>query len=136
MASTSYRISITRVLACSLLWPGCQSHLHRNEATNAVSAAKMMVDASTQTPESSLSLPSAHTGKRAASELSRPDTEEKKESPVMRIQRTVSLGLKFRNAPYLPSTYEPHGRWRYGHVYTLLINKTLQLIVDGLSDRL
>jgi Ankyrin repeats (3 copies) len=82
MASSSYRIGIARVLACSLLWPGCQSRLHMNEAANAAATAKMMVDASTQTPESSLSLPSAHTGKRAASKLSQPDTEEKKESSV------------------------------------------------------
>lgn len=67
-----------------------------NEKANAGATAKIMVDASTQTPESGRALSSTHGGKRAASELSRSDTEEKKESPVAvarRQQPTDSMCL-------------------------------------------
>jgi hypothetical protein len=78
----SYRLGITPVLVCSLLWQGCQSRLLMNEEDHLVSTAKTMVDSSTQTPPSDASLTSTSTGKRPAAELSQPDTEEKKESPV------------------------------------------------------
>jgi Ankyrin repeats (3 copies) len=83
MSSTSYRFGITLVFACSFLWLGCQSRLHMNESANAVATTKMMADASTQTPASGMSLPSAHTGKRAASGLLQPHTGRKKRSPAV-----------------------------------------------------
>jgi Ankyrin repeats (3 copies) len=81
----SHRLGLSTFLLCSLLWPGCQSRLHMEEASPPT--AKMMVDAGTQTPAWEVSLTSASTGKRAASELSQPDTEEKKESPVAGVWR-------------------------------------------------
>jgi Ankyrin repeats (3 copies) len=82
MPYTSYRLGITPVLVCSLLWQGCQSRLPMNEEDHGVPTAKTMVEASAQTPPSSVSLTSTSTGKRSASELSQPDAEQKQESPV------------------------------------------------------
>jgi hypothetical protein len=50
--------------------------------THVVSTAKTMVDASVQTPPLSTSVTSTGTCKQSAAELSQPDAEEKKESPV------------------------------------------------------
>jgi Ankyrin repeats (3 copies) len=87
MSYPSHRLGLSTFLLCSLLWPGCQSRLHMEEASPPT--AKMMVDAGTQTPAWEVSLTSASTGKRAASELSQLDTEEKKEkeSPVAVVWR-------------------------------------------------
>ena len=99
MSYTSHRLGIATMLVCSSLWQSCQSRLHVTGEDAAAPAAKILVDASTQTPESSLSLISATTGKRQTPETLGEDKKPSAAAPTTHALSNVVLTSSSDSSP-------------------------------------
>ena len=104
MSYTSHRLGIATMLVCGFLWQSCQSRLHVTGEDVAAPSAKILVDASTQTPESSVSLISATTGKRKALEILDEDKKPGAAAPTTHALSSVVLTSSADSSPDAKNT--------------------------------
>jgi Ankyrin repeats (3 copies) len=95
MKRTHYYRCIATLLLCGFLWQGCQSSLRiqDEEPTTTASSGKQVKEPTSSHVVATLTPVAQDTRKRTASELSQPNTEEKKKSPSAVTQELQKFGI-------------------------------------------